>query len=462
MNKVKILAVDDEPGILFSLRAGLKQYAITTCSNPREALLQVDERSFDIFIVDFKMPDMNGLELLLEIKKRVQNPLGIMLTAFADKALLEELINRELVWKVIEKPFQLKNLRAVIDAAAEKSQHIKEEHEENLRTRAKLETLTEKYLGDKQIIGLNGGLKEVYSHIQHTACHEINILITGETGTGKEVVVDLIHDLSPRKMGPCVKINCAALPDHLIEGELFGHTKGAFTGAVQEKKGKIECAHGGTLFLDEIGELRLDLQAKLLRVLQEKKIEPLGSNKKCPVDFRLLCATNRNLQEAIADGNFREDLFYRINGFPIHIPPLRERNDDIESMAQFFIHRACHQMNMKDKRLEEEALTVLKSYPWPGNVRELENAIQRAVILSHSNETIMSSAFTFLDTSSAQTFDYQAIIAFLGEYFVSQKITLKDLEKDILLDLLERFDNNIMKATRNTKISKDKFYRIRS
>lgn len=319
-----------------------------------------------------------------------------------------------------------------------------------------------KNIGEKNVVGLDKGLKDAYSNIKVAAKHPVNVLITGETGTGKEVVASLIHELSNRKDRPFIKINCAALPNSLFESELFGVEKGAYTDAKKSRAGKMELANGGTLFLDEIGELDLDLQAKLLRVLQTREIERLGSNKIIKTNFRLIVATNRNLRDSIKNRQFRNDLYYRLNEFPVTLPPLRERKMDISALATFFITKISGELGLDDIGISSDALDYLKQYQWPGNVREFENVVKRVIISLENTNTIKATHFKFLLTEpheQATINNYQWILDQLANCIMEKKIDLKGLESDILNSILKLTDHNIMRASRISGIARNRFYR---
>ncbi len=461
MEKINILAVDDEPSILFSIKNCLDKYNVSTIDNPIKALESVKDSKYNIIIVDYKMPVMNGIELLIKIKEIFPDYIGILLTAYANKEILEEALNKDLVMNVIEKPFDLEDLKSIIDIAIIKINKQKEEIEKLAKIKLNYEELRNKYIIPRKIIGLDNSLHDVYEKIKSSAQYPVNILLTGETGTGKEMAADLIHEMSKRKDENCIKINCAAIPENLLEGELFGYTKGAYTDAKTDKKGKIELAHKGTLFLDEIGEMKLELQAKLLRVLQDKTIERLGSNKQIDVDFRLISATNIDLKEAIKNKTFREDLYYRLNGFPIELPPLREWKEDFNEFIDYFVEKICVEMDIKVKEVESKVFNKLRNYLWPGNIRELKNAIMRSVILSHNTNIISADIFNFLENQSITEDDYIKAVKIISKKVIDNEIDIKFIEKEILNEILNYFNGNVLEASKHTNIMKDKFYRNR-
>jgi len=307
--------------------------------------------------------------------------------------------------------------------------------DENIRLRHELEDR----FRPENIIGNSGAMREVYSAIHQVAASDTTVLIRGESGTGKELVAHAIHYSSPRASGPFVKVNCAALSESLLESELFGHEKGAFTGAIQTRKGRIEEADGGTLFLDEVGDFSAATQVKLLRVLQERSFERVGSNQTRKANVRILCATNRDLEKLVEDNEFRQDLYYRINVFPIFLPPLRERKDDILLLADFFVERYAQRMNKDVRRISTPAINMMVAYHWPGNVRELENCIERAVLLS--TDAVIHAHHL---PPTLQTSDMSGTV---GEGTLEDRVAL--FERDIIVDALKRTYGNMAAAARD-------------
>lgn len=465
MDEITILLVDDEEDLLVDIQEYFDAYPLTTYADPQQACEALKQRAYDILIVDYRMPVMSGIEVLIEAKKAQAYTYGILFTAYAEKELLEDVINKNLVHKVVEKPLKLKQLQAVVEEAicACQAQHATEQQFECLKREC--DQLKQALTQTRHpVIGLNKGLKQVFQQVQTVALHPINVLLTGETGTGKEVIAQLVHALSPRKAQRFIKVNCSAIPDHLLESELFGHTKGAFTGASSDKPGKIELAHEGTLFLDEIGEMKVELQAKLLRVLQEKELERLGSNKRISVDFRLIVATNRDLDEHVSNKLLREDLYYRINTFPIHIPPLRERREDIPDLLRYFLEKGCQELGIRALAISEPVVKRLQDYRWPGNVRELENAVMRALITSLGHERLEEPAFDFLfsrERDPEQSGAIEEALHVLRTAVIERRLEVKDLEKLLLNSILEYYEGNVAHAVKHTGILKDRFYRSR-
>jgi len=374
-----ILIVDDEPNYLIVLSELLAEegYETLTADNGRDALETVRRHDLDLIITDMQMPGMDGFSLLDEVKRINPHLPVIMITAYGE---VEKAVRamRGGAFNYLTKPFNNDELVASIAKAVE---HYGL-HRENLRLHGEVKG---RYRFDN-IIGKSTAMRQIYSLIEKLAPTAATVLITGESGTGKELVAKAIHYNSPRAEQPFVSLNCAALPESLLESELFGHEKGAFTGAVDTRKGKFEAAAGGTIFLDEIGEMPLSTQAKLLRVLQEKCFERLGSNKTIKVDLRIIAATNKDLKDEVDNRRFREDLFYRLNVIHIPLPPLRERSEDIPLLARYFCEKYAEQAGRPELTLAAETVSLLMSLPWEGNIRELENTIERATILAAGPE----------------------------------------------------------------------------
>ena len=369
-----ILVVDDEPNYLVVLSEILKEedYEVFTAQSGEKGLKIAKENDLDLIITDMRMPGMDGLELLKAVKSFNQHLPVIMVTAFGEveKAVVAMKAG---AYNYLAKPFSNDELLVNIRKAIEHYSLLRE----NLRLRDEARV---RY-GFASMIGKNVRMQEIYNLIEKVAPTPASVLITGESGTGKELVARAMHINSPRENGPFISVNCAALPETLLESELFGHEKGAFTGAASLRKGRFELADTGTLFLDEIGDIPLPLQAKLLRVLQERSFERVGGNRSIKVDVRIITATNKDLKDAVEKGRFREDFFYRLNVVHVHLPPLRERTDDIPMLTEHFVSKFAKVLNKPNLQVSMEALRFLVSLPWEGNVRELENIIERAAIL---------------------------------------------------------------------------------
>jgi DNA-binding NtrC family response regulator len=373
-----ILVVDDEPGVRESLRMLLKdEFDVTAAGDVDTALAALDAHSVDAVLLDLVMPGRTGLDFLRELAERSEPPPVIVLSATRTVATAVEAMKLGAA-DFVTKPFEIDALRIKVRQLLER----RALEQEVVRLRDQVAGRSR--LG--RLIGQSEAMRAVYRTIERVAEARSTVLITGESGTGKELVARAIHDLGPRREERFVVVNCAAIPHTLMESELFGHEKGAFTDARERRIGKFEAAHGGTLFLDEIGELAPTVQAKLLRALQDRSIERLGSTQPVPVDVRVLAATNRDLEREVAAGRFRADLYYRIHVVPIVLPPLRERREDVRLLAEAFLERARGESGRGPHRITPPALAALERYPWPGNVRELENAIERAVTLGSGDE----------------------------------------------------------------------------
>jgi two-component system, NtrC family, response regulator len=373
-----ILVVDDEPNYLIVLSELLRDegFEVFTAPSGLEGLGILKEVDLDLIITDMQMPGIDGLQFLQEIKKKNTDIPVIIITAFAEveKAVVAMQAG---AFSYLAKPFSNDELIVNINKAVQHYALIKE----NTRLRKEIHTRTN-FSG---MIGKNTRMLQVYEMIEKVAPTPASVLISGESGTGKELVAKAIHLNSPREAHPFIAVNCAALAENLLESELFGHEKGAFTGAVGMRKGRFELADQGTIFLDEVGEIPLSLQSKLLRVLQEKSFERVGGTKTLDVDVRIISASNRDLKEEVSLGRFREDLFYRLNVIHVFLPALRERMDDMPLLVNFFIQKFSERLNKVDLRISQDAIRLLMTLPWEGNIRELENTIERAAILCDGN-----------------------------------------------------------------------------
>lgn len=370
-----ILIVDDEQSIQTSL-AGILQdegYQTSSASSGEDALKLIDDENPDLILLDIWMPGMDGISVLKKIPAPGEGTQVIMMSGHAtiETAVTATKLGAH---DFIEKPISVEKLLVCIQNALKVNKLV----EENKKLRARVAQ-------DYEIIGTSPPIKELKQQIRIAAPTSGWVLITGENGTGKELVARAIHRQSRRADKPFVEVNCAAIPDDLIESELFGHEKGAFTGATSRRKGKFDQAHEGTLFLDEIGDMSLKTQAKVLRILQERKFERVGGEKTIEVDVRVVAATNKNLEHEMKEGAFREDLYYRLNVLPFHVPPLRDRHQDIPMLAKHFLKSYCHKENVEDKQLSDGVIKALSAYNWPGNVRELKNIIERLAIMTQDD-----------------------------------------------------------------------------
>lgn len=381
-----ILYVDDEQANLDTFkRAFGSDYLVKTCLNAKEALEALEsEEDFPILVADQRMPGMTGIELCEKIASTRPQTVRMILTAFKETQMLLDAINRGRVHDYIVKPWKKSELKPIFDKAFEdyKQKIVKiRELEARAAEADVLEEEVRQVYDSSSIVGEKTGLKSLMEKIRKAAPTDSTIMLLGETGTGKELLARSVHDHSSRKNGPFIPVHCAALVETLLESELFGHEKGAFTGADKTRIGRFETASGGTIFLDEIGEIPESIQVKLLRVLQEKIVQRVGGNRSIPVDVRVVAATHRNLDQMVKEGRFREDLFYRLNVIALKVPPLRDRREDIKELAASFIKKYAAR-EARNVTLSEKAAETLIGYDWPGNIRELQNVLERAVILS--------------------------------------------------------------------------------
>lgn len=374
MNEYSILIVDDEPNYLVVLSELLQDegFEVFTAPDGEQGIKIVNDVDLDIVITDMQMPGMDGIQFMLQIKENLSDLPVIVITAYAEVDKAVEAMQAG-AFSYLAKPFSNDELIVSLRKAAQHYALIRE----NTRLRDEIRGKT----GFSGMVGKTPEMLKVYELIEKVSPTHASVLITGESGTGKELVAKAIHMHSPREAQPFIAVNCAALSEGLLESELFGHEKGAFTGAVAMRKGRFELAHNGTIFLDEIGEIPLSLQSKLLRVLQERKFERVGGGKTHEVDVRILSASNRDLREEVAAGRFREDLFYRLNVIPVNLPALRERMDDMKLLVEYFIDKFTTILKKPQLRLSADAFRLLMKLPWEGNIRELENTIERAAIL---------------------------------------------------------------------------------
>jgi DNA-binding NtrC family response regulator len=373
-----ILLVDDEPRLSDVLTVALEQlnYRVLSAGTGQEALRLLDSESVDLVLTDLRMPGMSGRDLLKECKLRQPNLPVVVMTAYSSVKDAVEVI-KEGAFDYVGKPFEMDDLATVVKNALRLSNALAD----NQRLR---DELVGRYRFDN-LIGASPAFRRVIENITEVCESRANVLIFGESGTGKEMVARAIHYNSPRRGQPFVAINCAAIPETLLESELFGHVKGAFTGAVANRTGRFAQADSGTLFLDEIGDMPMAIQAKILRVLQERTFEAVGSDRTQAVDVRIIAASNKDLRQEVQRGNFREDLFYRLNVFPISMPPLRDRQDDIPLLARYFLDTISVEMGKRIAEFSAGALRAMRKYSWPGNIRELQNCVERAVIICKSD-----------------------------------------------------------------------------
>lgn len=375
MEKAQLLVVDDEPAARYGIKKALTPFKlmIQEASEGKQALEMISQLNPDLVILDINLPGMDGLAVLTETTQLNHSPLVIVITAYGSEKIAVEAMKRG-AYDYIAKPFEIEDLRLTVARALEKLQ-LKEE---NLQLRTELE----KRSGIGRILGQSAAMRKVFDLIEKVSQSDITVLIQGESGTGKELVARETHHRSSRARKPFITMNCAALPENLIESELFGHEKGAFTGAVKQRKGKFELAHEGTIFLDEIGDMSVNTQAKVLRVLQEKKFERLGGSETLEVDARIISATHKDLLLEMEKGNFRQDLYYRLKVIDIVIPPLRERREDIPILVEHYIREFSERHNKTVQGIDPDAMKQMMEFHWPGNVRQLVNILERAVVLA--------------------------------------------------------------------------------
>lgn len=424
-----VLIVDDEESIRKTLMGILDDegFRVLLAEDGKRCCEIVEDENPDIVLLDIWLPDIDGIETLKIIKSINPHIPVIMISGHGTIETAVKAIKLG-AYDFIEKPLSLEKVILTINKALE---HMRLEEENRL--------LKQKIERQYEIIGVSKVIQEIREFIKIVAPTNTSVLITGESGTGKELVARAIHKESPRGMNPFVEVNCAAIPEELIESELFGHEKGAFTGAIQKRRGKFDLANGGTIFLDEIGDMSLKTQAKILRIIEEKKFERVGGSKSVEVDVRIIAATNKNLEEEIKKGNFREDLYYRLNVIPIHIKPLRERKEDIPVLVEYFISKICLENGRDKKEITSDAVDVLCSYNWPGNVRELRNLIERLVILTP--DRIIKSSDVIASLKGVAHKRYESAIN--ARTYREARI---NFEKEFILEKLRENDWNISKT----------------
>ncbi len=440
MARNQILVVDDDESLRRVTEVQLLQsgFDVAPAASGQEALEILLEKPVDLVITDLKMPGMSGLDLLKRIRSDFPELVVIMVTAFGSIETAVEAM-RAGAYDYVTKPVHIDGLKLSIARALD---HIRLRQE----VRALRTSLDRKY-GFENILGRSSTLLSVLDMASRAAETSSTVLVRGETGTGKELLAKAIHFNSPRKERVFVTINCGAIPKDLLESELFGHVKGSFTGAVAHKKGRAEVADGGTLFLDEIGEMPLELQVKLLRLIQQGEIEKVGAAETTTVDVRIIAATHRNLQAMIEDGAFREDLYYRLSVIPLELPPLRERPDDIPELVEHFFIKAKQKHGRQELVLGPALLTQFSGYGWPGNIRELENIIERLVVLTRGNEITVTDLPEFLRRE-------HTVLEELRLDLPPQGISLDAVEKELILRALKKFDWNQTQAARYLDLSR--------
>lgn len=434
MTENRILIVDDDPGQADSLMRNLvlEGFRADCLASPEEAIATIRDRKPDAIVSDFRMGEVNGLEFYQQVKEIYPDIIFILATGFGTVETAVEAL-RLGVHDFLTKPIDTDELVIKL----KKALNYKSLESENTRLKEKIADLVPK----PKIIGDSSLMKQVLDQVEQVADSVATVLIEGESGTGKELIAKSIHSYSPRAQEPYIKVNCAAIPENLLESELFGHEAGAFTGAVNKRIGKFELADGGSIFLDEVGEMPLHLQPKFLRVLQEREIERLGGSTTIKVDVRVIAATNRDLEEMVKEGEFRKDLFYRLNVIPIRLPALRDRMEDVLPIARHFLAQFSELNGREISAIGEEASNKLMHYSWPGNVRELENCMERAVVLTRGQE-LQPTDFQF--SGEPVTAGVESLL----EKLMTTDMSLDELERRIILMALERCDGNVSQTAR--------------
>ena len=435
-HQTRILIVDDETIVRESLGNWFREegYSVDMAASAREALEMLTAQHWDIFLLDIRMPGMDGLELQRKIKENHPVSTIIIMTAYASVETAVEAMKQG-AYDYIVKPFDPDDLERLVRNAIERNSLVSE----NIQLRNQIDEVNLFH----EVIGKSKTMHRVLEQVAIVSASDTTALIRGESGTGKELIARAIHANSPRRYLPIVVVNCGALSEGVLESELFGHEKGAFTGAHYRRKGKFEMADGGTLFLDEIGDINLKTQVDLLRVLEDKKITRVGGNAEIPVDFRLIAATNKDLEAMTKEGRFREDLYYRVNVFSIAIPPLRERREDIPLLAEHFLRRFAQSMNKPISGFAAETMELLRGFDWPGNVRELQNAVERAVLVCRGKD-IQQSDLPLQVSGSRQA--------------ATNGKSLSDVERQHVRQVLEETGWNVYQASRLLEIDRVTLY----
>jgi len=429
MKTERILVVDDERSMREFLEIMLTKegYEVRTAANGKEALALVEKELFDLAILDIRMPKMDGIKTLGHLKEISPETVVLMITAYASTDTAIQAMKQG-AYDYITKPFKVEEIKMTIHKALEK----KSLQAENTLLRR---VIKDTY-GLGNIIGKSERMREIFDLVNKVSLTKTNVLLSGESGTGKELVAKAIHYDSARKDRPFVVLNCGAIPENLLESELFGHMKGAFTGAISNKRGLFEAADGGTIFLDEVGELPLSMQVKLLRVIQDREFTRVGGTEPVRVDVRIISATNKELEEAVRKGEFREDLFYRLNVIQLRLPTLRERKDDIPLLAQHFLSLFSAELGKNIHRISSEAMWLLMNYDYPGNVRELQNMIERAVALESSNTLTAQNLSSYMDEQRDLTRGNINLV--IPKEGIDLEQVVESIEKTLILKALEK------------------------
>ncbi|NIA29090.1 MAG: response regulator [Actinobacteria bacterium] len=439
MQPAKLLIIDDERRMTAVLKAAFenKDMAVTTADSGEAALAALTVEQFDVVLSDIKMPGMSGLDVLVKVKEKSPETEVLLMTAYADAQTAVEAMKNG-AYDYIIKPFEIDDLRHKINNILEK-RHLKAENK-NLRRQLKNRFSIE------NMVGTSGAMQHIYQLIEKVAASNATVIVRGESGTGKELVAKAIHHASARSDAPFIAINCSALPENLLESELFGYEKGAFTGADKRKPGLFEAAENGTIFLDEIGDMTPATQVKILRVLQNREIVHLGGTQTIPIRARIIAATNKDIEKAVGQNTFREDLYYRINVFPIFLPPLRERKEDIPDLITHFLQM----QNAAPDAIESKAIRILMEYAWPGNVRELENIIERALIMSSGNLITIKDLPPHLRG--------EAELPLKIENSADDMLTIEEMEKRMIQRALAKAQGNKTHAAKLLGITRRQLY----
>ncbi len=447
----RILIVDDEEIIIRSCLRILEgdEYIVESSSDGWDALRRIEESQYDVIVLDIMMPKIDGLQVLQQAKERHPDVDVIMVTGLSQVQTAVKAMKLG-AFDYLSKPFDPDQLKHVVDRAIERRRLLAENRDLKSEINARYRF--------ENIIGGSPSMQAVFRLIEKCAPTNTTVLITGESGTGKEMIARAIHYNSLRKDAPFVTVDCNTLSENLLESELFGHVKGAFTGAVANKRGMFDVANNGTLFLDEFGNIPLSTQAKLLRVIQEHEFRAVGSTAVLKTNVRLLAATNKDLKAMVAAGTFREDLYYRVNVFPIHAPPLRERRDDIPALAFHFLKRHCEELGKPVAEISEGAMSLIVNHDWPGNVRELENTIQRAVILATDNVIRQANLANLIDAAARPDLD----VPRTGEDLKrvkkeAREKSVEEIEKLFVLETLRRNDSNVTRSAAETGMQRANF-----
>lgn len=427
-----ILLIDDDDNLRRVTEYNLSSddFTVITAASGHEGIKRFRTGHPDLIVTDVKLGDMDGLDLLSAVKEESPDTPVIIITAFGSIDMAVKAMHRG-AFTFITKPFD----RDTLKLSCKKALELSALQSRNRLLTSEIDRLT----GTRGIVTASSAMKELLDTAVRAATSEATVLISGESGTGKEVLARLIHRNSPRNNGPMIAVNCAAIPPGLIESELFGHIKGAFTGAVKNRKGHFQTASGGTLFLDEIGELHIEMQVKLLRAIQEREVLPVGGDHVESVDIRIIAATNTDLQKAVAEGSFREDLFYRLSVIPLHLPPLRERTEDIPALAKHFLKKF---EAPPDVMFSQEAMKTMQTYQWPGNIREMQNTVERCIILRHGSVIEARDLNLAGDASMSE----------INPQIPGEGISLEAVEKSYILKALEMTSGNRSRAARLLKI----------